>query len=1199
MFRTVADHTLSLPHMLHEMDIALAAEIKAQENTKGKKHLVVDGKFLGEQNGLYLYKFSFKDEPWETDDDIPVKVLVRNSKIIKANIVKSTGLAITIETDTPLPPDILQSTVLFDDFTALLKRLKESLKSNEEGILNLGTKVLGLEASKSGRISSSVLPNVFMPDPSQQKAIQMALGSEVTYIVGPPGTGKTVTLAIIALDHLLLGHTVLVTSHTNIAVDNAIKQLADFCKKSAAIDYLREGRVVRFGATQLDDLKKPEYEDIYLPAVIKRRSFDLQREKETHQVKQKELEELLLALTSENEQKRIQWKTEQQQLLAQYQTYNEELITLQESEKQCSSTLNAEKVKLEKHSQLVRQEWSTVKQQLEWQVSRTFYLENEKGQLFAKQKEVSERLAAAQQKNKLTLILKGINPHRLTQELVMINQKIWEIDEEKKNLEIEINNGYNKSSSLQKQDQSLTNQINVILAQTNIPSPNIQTITNLQATVTYFKQKVNYIHEQHHIEDQAKQGQISQLKKQEADTNQRLDEIQKELYILEKKILEEARVVATTLSKTFMSSALSNRRFDVVIIDEVSMASLPAIYSAASQAESSVVVVGDPQQLPPIYHAKNSKKLDAGEKKAALSWLGTDLYTHNRITLERAKEGYLNSTILTSQSRMHPEISSIAIKHIYGGILQNNLDRVPKEQFSQVEPLIEKHLLLCDTSDASPIAIRPEHSRYNILHALCSLSIAHQVLSSLPDKVSNQEDKELIGIVTPYAKQADLLQILTKSTGIDKKVRVGTVHRFQGLEFDIVIFDTVESPDVAPYTDFIAGGKGTEALRLINVAVTRAKHKLIIVANVQHILNYQDHQWGLWFPNESILRKAIQEAKKSASINCLEILNLPPEEIMNLKSLSESDLSTLPAKWRIRNQKALPLPAANQTTYTHRSENLNRNTEDYASATRAGQQFGNYRLIRELGSGGFAKVYLAEHIYLNTKAAIKTLHTQFSEQETQNFLIEAQNVAKLKHPNIIRILDYGIKGAIPFLVMEYASNATLYARHPKGNLVPLATVKDYIKQIASALQYSHDEKLIHRDVKPQNMLLGSHNEVLLSDFGIAVNAHSTASMKSQEFSGTIAYTAPEQIDGKARPASDQYSLAIVVYEWLCGSCPFEGSNLREVAMKHIFTPPPPLHSKVPMISPEIEQVVLKALCKDPLQRFENIQAFANAIEQAH
>src|SRR6266702_8040856 len=218
---------------------------------------------------------------------------------------------------------------------------------------------------------------------------------------------------------------------------------------------------------------------------------------------------------------------------------------------------------------------------------------------------------------------------------------------------------------------------------------------------------------------------------------------------------------------------------------------------------------------------------------------------------------------------------------------------------------------------------------------------------------------------------------------------------------------------------------------------------------------------------------------------------------------------------------------------------------------RIGQKLGNYHLVRLLGEGGFAEVYLGEHIHLGTRAAIKILHTQLTADDVDTFRNEARTIAQLEHPHIVRVLDFGVEGKTPFLVMSYAANGTLRQRHPKGSHLPLATVVIYVKQLADALQYAHDEKLIHRDIKPENMLIGRHNEILLSDFGIALIAQSTRLQNTQEIVGTAYYMAPEQLKGKPRFASDQYSLGIVVYEWLTGNRPFNGS-FNEIASQHIF-----------------------------------------------
>lgn len=262
-----------------------------------------------------------------------------------------------------------------------------------------------------------------------------------------------------------------------------------------------------------------------------------------------------------------------------------------------------------------------------------------------------------------------------------------------------------------------------------------------------------------------------------------------------------------------------------------------------------------------------------------------------------------------------------------------------------------------------------------------------------------------------------------------------------------------------------------------------------------------------------------------------------------------------------------------------------------------GQQFGHYRLTRLLGRGGFADVYLGEQVYLESQAAIKVLSTSLAPETISGFLNEARMLVRLAHPQIIRLLDYGVQEQTPFLVMEYAPGGTLRERHPGGQRLPLSIVVQYVKQVAEALQYAHDKRLIHRDVKPANLLLGKSSEILLSDFGIALLAHSTRSQRIEKIAGTISYMAPEQIQGKPCRASDQYALGVIAYEWLSGARPFSGS-FAEIAAKQCQAEPPPLEAARLGIPDRAEAVVLRALAKHPEQRFNSVQAFAVALEQA-
>jgi serine/threonine protein kinase len=263
-----------------------------------------------------------------------------------------------------------------------------------------------------------------------------------------------------------------------------------------------------------------------------------------------------------------------------------------------------------------------------------------------------------------------------------------------------------------------------------------------------------------------------------------------------------------------------------------------------------------------------------------------------------------------------------------------------------------------------------------------------------------------------------------------------------------------------------------------------------------------------------------------------------------------------------------------------------------------GQHLGNYRLVRLLGRGGFAEVYLGQHVQIDTQqAAIKVLY--LTGVDPHKFRQEAQTITSLKHPNIIRLFDFSDQ-QMPYLVMDYAPNGSLGTRHAAGEKVPLVTVVRYVTQIANALQYAHGMHIIHRDIKPDNVLLGSHSELLLSDFGIAVLSKTGRATVNAPggMAGTPYYMAPEMFRGKPDKASDQYALAVMVYQWLSGTLPFSEGDFIQLGYQHAHESVPPLCERAPLVSGEAEAVVMKALAKDLHQRFATVQAFATALEQA-
>ncbi len=282
-----------------------------------------------------------------------------------------------------------------------------------------------------------------------------------------------------------------------------------------------------------------------------------------------------------------------------------------------------------------------------------------------------------------------------------------------------------------------------------------------------------------------------------------------------------------------------------------------------------------------------------------------------------------------------------------------------------------------------------------------------------------------------------------------------------------------------------------------------------------------------------------------------------------------------------------------------------------------GLHLGHYRLLRLLGSGGMGEVYLAEDARIGQQVAIKVIRAEglaspgsnVPKEAVRLFEREAKAIARLDHPNILPLYAYGEEMLndiqLTYLVMPYRKEGTLasWLRQRGGStLLSPAEVAPLLQQAANALQHAHDQQIIHQDVKPTNFLIRLRSDrphrpdVLLADFGIAKLTSTTASI-SQSVRGTPIYMAPEQWDGHPVPATDQYALAIMVYELLVGRPPFRG-GFGQIMHQHYMTPPPAPSTFNPHLSAAIDAVLLHALAKHPEERFTSMSDFARAFRQA-
>lgn len=259
-----------------------------------------------------------------------------------------------------------------------------------------------------------------------------------------------------------------------------------------------------------------------------------------------------------------------------------------------------------------------------------------------------------------------------------------------------------------------------------------------------------------------------------------------------------------------------------------------------------------------------------------------------------------------------------------------------------------------------------------------------------------------------------------------------------------------------------------------------------------------------------------------------------------------------------------------------------------------------YEIIKRLGSGGMADVYLARDTHLGRAVAIKVLYERYANDDefVARFRQEAQSAAGLNHPHIVSIYDRGEAEGSYYIAMEYLEGKSLKdVITEKGRLTSAAAI-DIAEQILQALQFAHEHHVIHRDIKPHNIIINGRGRVKVTDFGIARAGSSSRMTETGSIIGTAQYLSPEQAKGRVvEQGSDLYSLGVVLYEMLTGRVPFEGENPVAIALMHLSDEPVPPQALVPELSDNLNAVVMRALAKDPRDRYASAEEFLGDLER--
>ena len=750
--------------IIDEFISALDSEIKELKKGHGGNIMqIYNGEFLYDSSNLFIYKFNLENI-LITMDDTPAEIEI-NGENYNCYVVTVEGQNVTISLEENLGNKIPIAKLKTNAWYLLeiLKKKYEEVGNELQKFSQSMNFFSGESRSLNGNDIEPEYTNIdnITPNEPQEKAIKASINNSLCIIWGPPGTGKTRTIAKLVEAHLNIGRKVLLVSHANNAVDEAMIKIGEQLKKSKLYE---DGKLLRFGPIKGELLTriKGNLDRILPDKIIEIKSESLIREKNT-------LVEETLKLN--NELKQI---NEVQILSKSIKKIDFEIMSIK---KDLDNTLN-----------ILSNSQTQIRSSLE------------------EQKKLQEELLKAQKSSTLKRIFLGLNPE-------LIQKKI---DKIAIYLDIKSKQKAADQGVLSKLNSKFTEKENQKYENVKILESELMKIgINITEVDTKINELTNIL-----------------IKKQS-----RIQEINKFMDEMQSKILAEARLIGTTLTKSYIAKQLEPLTFDVLIVDEVSMAPQPMLFWAASKASLAITIVGDFNQLSPI---------SVSEDDLAQKWLAKSIFDTLKISTIKEACNDQRVNLLNMQYRMHPMISELPRTLIYEDKLKDD----PNGNYEQINDTIsgETSLVLIDTSKDNPWASQiSSGSRFNLYNALLSINLVEKILPSLTN-----DDK--ISIITPYRPQANLILKIADDKGIDRNmVRINTIHSFQGSEEQIVIFDTVEGNGAKKWSILNEECNKTDAKKLINVAITRAESKLYIIANKNYFLEQ--------FSANSIMAKIIGKLK--------------------------------------------------------------------------------------------------------------------------------------------------------------------------------------------------------------------------------------------------------------------------------------------------------------------------------------------------
>ena len=752
---------------------ALTIELAESKKRNVEKQIIIENGERGEKLGSkFLYTF-FLDQDLRigrAKDDLPVQLIVGEENI-DATIVSVAEKKLTISTDRDFGAILHQATLKIDNSYLIekLKKVYDEYLENKVGKINIKTIKKTLFKSKSEVSEKKPKVNKDGLNEEQFQAVKQSLGSDIVYIWGPPGTGKTHCLSKVIESFYYEKKKVLLVSNTNAAVDIVVKNLGDRLYKKDK-DF-NEGSVLRYGDIVNETLYKKYGDYVNVDKAAERLSKKLVEERKKFEKIIEELNKKALP-----HKKIVEAFNSIDDTNSKIEKLNYKKNEIQAFLDKSNKWISEETIEIKRYNKLIK-EYET----------KGFF-----GKMFSENPESHE---------------------------AKINSKKGVID------------------NINQKKKTYPNEIKKI---------NLD-ITSLKAKSSRFTKLIEK-------KDRKKEEKIFNELQEQIDLNAiEVKKIVDQIQQVKSEVLKKCRVLAATATKTYLKPE-DFSEYDVVVIDEASMLILPQAAYAAGLSKDKVVLAGDFMQLPPIISTDERHS----EFELVSKYLG---HVFDFIEVEKLISKKIKNIItLKTQYRMNKNICSMINKYFYDGNLTTDVSVKSKEY----PELINKNLILIDTSSANPFCQMPaEGSRYNTIHA----ATVRNLCVYLNEK-KLIKDITSVGVTTPYKAQQLFISDLLKEFGL-KDVVSGTVHRFQGDQKDIVIFDIPDSEGVFPSQLIDSTSSRAQGSKLMNVAFSRSKDILIVFANVSYL---QER-----LPATSILRNLLSDMQtKGKVIDVKQIIKLGP-----------------------------------------------------------------------------------------------------------------------------------------------------------------------------------------------------------------------------------------------------------------------------------------------------------------------------------